>query len=136
LRDEQFAFASLLPDFDPAAPATITREDIMRALEAMWRGPEPPFSPWRRHRPRRLWHMTRRGRSWIDREIERTAWQRVGSSAWIESVRVKLQSAAYATDQGWSWSWDSPGVYGRPDLPEWMVVRDDGPPAYLPEAQR
>lgn len=35
-------------------------------------------------------------------------------TAWIEDVATRLDSALFATAQGWDWTWDQPGVYSRP----------------------
>ncbi|HEV2344422.1 MAG TPA: hypothetical protein VGS97_10050 [Actinocrinis sp.] len=116
----------------------VTRDVIAQALEAMWRGPVLPFSYFRRPGARMYRAPLREPLvcSWLDRKRQATAWQEAGRSAWIESVRAKLQSAVYATDQGWSWTWDAPGVYVRPDLPEGLQVRYLDAPPYLPEASR
>lgn len=116
----------------------VTCDVIAQALEAMWCGPVLPFSYFRKPGSRMYRAPLREplGCSWLDRERQATAWQEAGRSAWIESVRAKLQSAVYATDQGWSWRWDAPGLYGRSDLPRWFQVSNYGRPDYLPEADR
>lgn len=135
-------FAALFTSPDAAPPlivteaARITSEDIEALMEALWFGPLLPFSYWRKPGARMYGRRERPAPSWLDRQREATAWEAVSRAAWIESVRARLQSAVYATDQGWSWTWDAPGVYVRPDLPEGLQVRYLDAPPYLPEADR
>lgn len=81
----------------------------------------PEFSWWRRP-PRRVNLFRLRGEQ--ARQTESSAWQEAGRSAWIEGVRERLQSAAYAASNGFGWSWTAPGVFGVPGQPEWLEVRD------------
>lgn len=117
--------------YDPAgvynAPAEpLTPEALLASLRALWDRPLAPWGmssfSWFRKPPRRL-SLFWLGGEWR-RQLERSAWQEVGRSAWIESVRERLQSAVYAVDNGYGWSWEAPGVFGVPGLPEQVQVRD------------
>lgn len=139
--------AAPIPSFSPWPDEPVMSDQLIGSpkpfdfrdlFESLMCGPALPFSYFRRPGSRMYRAPLREplGCSWLNRERQATAWQEAGRSAWIESVRAKLQSAVYATNQGWSWTWDVPGVYVRPDLPEGLQVRHLDAPPYLPEADR
>lgn len=117
--------------YDPAADVyntsaePMTPEALLASMRALWDRPMAPWGfpefSWFRRPPRRL-SLFWLGGEW-QRQLERSAWE-AGRSAWIESVRERLQSAVYAADNGYVWSWEAPGVFGVPGLPEQVQVRD------------
>lgn len=109
---------------DPAEFAAMI-EQTMRDMWSCHPFGAPQFSWWRRP-PRRLNLFPLRGEP--ARRRERSAWQEAGRSAWIEGVRERLQSAAYAASNGYSFTWTGPGVFGVPGLPEGLQVQHAGQP--------
>lgn len=105
---------------------SLTREALDEALRNLW---EPTLTPW--GAPEFSWFRPPRRRlnlfaprGLVARMFEESAWKELGRSAWIKTVRERLQSAVYAADSGYGWSWETPGVLGVPGQPEGVQVRD------------
>jgi hypothetical protein len=102
-----------------------TPDMLERVLQDLWGYGmpygAPSFSWWRRP-PRRVNLFRLRGEQ--ARQTECSAWQEAGRSAWIETMRERLQSAVYAASNGYGWSWTAPGEFGVPGQPERLQARD------------
>ena len=82
---------------------------IDAALRELWSGPPLPFSWWRKPNAR-MWRTSLAAGLPRTRQQEESAWVEAGRAAWVDGVRIKLESALAATAAARSWAWDEPIV--------------------------